>query len=153
MNAAFSPLMEYWKQRNSREQAILLLGAAILLFALVYSLLIDPIATDRARLEKNLPTLRADTARFARDLALATGKGNSSQKADLPGLATAAGLPNDAVRLNGAKQATMHAKAADWPLITKLLADAETQGWTLKKLQVNSPDGDTAVDVDVEWQR
>ncbi|PHV12150.1 type II secretion system protein GspM [Chitinimonas sp. BJB300] len=152
MNAALSPLIEYWKQRNSREQLILLFGAGILLLALLYSVVIYPIATDRARLEKSLPALRADTARFGRDLALATGK-NSGQKTDLAGLATAAGLPKDALRLNGSKQASLHAKATAWPTITKLLADAQTQGWALKMLQVNSPDGDATVDVDVEWQR
>lgn len=153
MNSTLTSLLDYWKQRNSRERAILAVGATVLLLALLYTLLIEPVARERARLEKSLPTLRADVARFGRDLALASGKGSVSSKPDLIALAVAAGLPAGAAQMNAGKQGSLHVQAATWPMVSRLLADAQAQGWALTKLQVRSPDGGTNVDADAEWQR
>lgn len=153
MNATLAPLLDYWQQRNSREKLILLLGGAVLAIALIYALLIEPVATSRARLEKSLPALRADMARFQRDLAQATGKTQTTSKPDMAALLASAGLPASALKLQGDKQASLQAQGMAWPALTKLLADAQAQGWSLKQLQVRGSEANGMVDASVEWQR
>jgi hypothetical protein len=115
----------------------------------------EPIARDRARLTRSLPALRADAARFARDLALAKGQGNSSAPADLAALAAAAGLAPDAARIasTDSKHTTLSGKGLPWAAVTHLLEQARAQGWTLSRLSAHSPDGQPTVDVDAEWTR
>lgn len=153
MNATLAPLLDYWQQRNSREKLILLLGGAVLAIALIYALLIEPVATSRTRLEKSLPALRADMARFQRDLAQATGKTQATSKPDMASLLASAGLPASALKQQGDKQASLQAQGMAWPALTKLLADAQAQGWSLKQLQVRGGEASGMVDATVEWQR
>ncbi|MBK6742771.1 MAG: type II secretion system protein M [Hydrogenophilales bacterium] len=50
----------FWRSRSTRERTYLGLGAAVLLLALVYILLLDPLLETRSKLEKRLPQLRAE---------------------------------------------------------------------------------------------
>jgi len=52
----------FWSARNPREQAILAGGATVLALALVYTVLWEPAANGRARIERSLPVMRADLA-------------------------------------------------------------------------------------------
>jgi type II secretory pathway component PulM len=70
MTHAFAPIQAYWQQRNARERTLLTACAVVVGLAAIY-LIAEPIARDRARLQRSLPALRADAARFARDLAQA----------------------------------------------------------------------------------
>jgi len=52
----------FWNARNPREQAILGGGAVLLVLVFGYLVLWEPAADGRARLQRNLPQLRADLA-------------------------------------------------------------------------------------------
>lgn len=55
-------LKQFWIERAPRERAILGTGAAIVLVALVFLLLIEPAWTGIGRLERSLPQQRAQAA-------------------------------------------------------------------------------------------
>ncbi|HXF47680.1 MAG TPA: type II secretion system protein GspM, partial [Burkholderiaceae bacterium] len=57
-------LAQFWGERAPREKAALLAGAAVVLAAIVYLLLIEPAATGIARLERSLPATRAQAAKL-----------------------------------------------------------------------------------------
>jgi general secretion pathway protein M len=50
--------LEFWQQRNSRERAILSVGAGLLALALLYGLAWLPVSNERKRLAASLPELR-----------------------------------------------------------------------------------------------
>jgi len=154
MNAALLPLQAYWKQRNRRERAILKVGGAVLLIALVYGLLIDPVNSQCERLQRSLPALRADVARFERDILAARGQ-STVQNNDLAMLAAAAGLGPQQAKLNriNDKQQALHASVAPWSALTTLLGSARSQGWQLAKLSVRAGAEPGMVDADLEWTR
>ena len=54
----------FWRARTAQERTLLLIAGALILFALVYSLLIKPALLGRAQLEKDLPLLRQQTAQL-----------------------------------------------------------------------------------------
>lgn len=58
---AVSSIVASWRTRSSRERLLLALGTAVVLLALGYALIWDPLLQARARLEKRLPQLRAET--------------------------------------------------------------------------------------------
>lgn len=57
-------LLQFWSERAPREKSILLGGAAVVLAAIVYLLLVEPAATGIARLERGLPQARAQAAKL-----------------------------------------------------------------------------------------
>lgn len=57
---ATTQALQYWSSRTPRERRMLALGGGVLLFGLVYGLIWAPIASERDRLEKSLPKLRAE---------------------------------------------------------------------------------------------
>lgn len=57
-------LLRFWSERAPRERAILLAGGAVVLAALIYLLLIDPVRTGITRLERGLPAARAQAAQL-----------------------------------------------------------------------------------------
>jgi len=154
MNKHLAPLLAFWKQRAPRERAILAAGLAVLIFALLYSLIIAPVAKQRKHLEQTLPLLRAEAARFARDVASVKGQVNTASPADMALLVQSAGLPDAAhVASPDSKHASLDGKGLPWANVTQLLADARSQGWTLTRFIVKSPDGGAMVDVNAEWTR
>ncbi|MES2535293.1 MAG: type II secretion system protein GspM [Pseudomonadota bacterium] len=64
MNRMAQSLSEFWAVRNVRERRYLLAAAAILLSALLYSLLIGPAITGIDQLNKALPALRQQVAQI-----------------------------------------------------------------------------------------
>ena len=155
MNNALAQLTLFWKQRNARERAILAAGGSVLLLVLIYSAIIAPLLSEHSRLQRTLPTLRADAARFERDLAQATGgPAGPTVAADIAALAAAAGLSGDNVKISRAdnQRSSLSAKAVAWSAVTALLASSQAQGWSLSKLSVRSVEGGN-VDADVEWTR
>jgi general secretion pathway protein M len=57
-------LLRYWSDRAPREKAILAAGAAVVLLALVYLVMIEPARSGIARLERSLPAMRAQAVRL-----------------------------------------------------------------------------------------
>ncbi|MBS0309362.1 MAG: type II secretion system protein M [Proteobacteria bacterium] len=55
-------LTAFWGERNERERKQIALAGVVALLALVYAVLIDPAYSGRAKLQKNLPTLRQQAA-------------------------------------------------------------------------------------------
>lgn len=55
-------LRQFWSERAPRERAVLLLGGALLVAAIVYLVAIEPAWTGIARLERSLPQQRANAA-------------------------------------------------------------------------------------------
>ncbi len=55
---------EFWTARNPRERSVLIIGAALLLLALLWLWLIDPAVQGRNQWQKNLPVLRAQVAQM-----------------------------------------------------------------------------------------
>ncbi|QDQ26021.1 type II secretion system protein M [Chitinimonas arctica] len=156
MKSHLAPLIEFWKQRNTRERAILAAGGGLLLLALIYGLVIAPVARERARLQASLPGLRADVARFQRDLQEAKGQpAGAANSGDISALVMAAGWPAGTATVDSKddKHGAVHAKSVAWPSLTALMAAAQSQGWKLSKLSVRSPDGTDTVDADLEWTR
>ncbi len=60
-------LLEYWQARNPRERAILGIGGSLAVILLLYLLVWDPIQSDRQRLLRDLPKMRAQVDQFRRD--------------------------------------------------------------------------------------
>lgn len=60
-------LLEYWQARNARERAILGIGGAAAMVLLLYLLVWDPIQSDRQRLVRDLPKMRAQVEEFRRE--------------------------------------------------------------------------------------
>jgi general secretion pathway protein M len=54
----------YWLARTDKERRMLSIGGAVAAIALVYSVFIDPALTGRARLQKDLPQLRQQSAQL-----------------------------------------------------------------------------------------
>jgi len=155
MNAALAPLHQFWSQRQPRERTALLAGGAVLAVALLYGLVVAPIAKDRARLATALPQLRADSARFARDLAQAKGiSAPAAGAVDFKALAQGAGLPaSTTIATPDSKHASASGKGILWTSVAQLLADTRSQGWTLSRFSVHTNDGGNTVDLDAEWTR
>lgn len=55
---------KFWAVRDARERAMLSAAAAVVSFALIYALLIDPALTGREQLNRNLPLLRQQVAQL-----------------------------------------------------------------------------------------
>ncbi|MDB5962049.1 MAG: ral secretion pathway protein GspM, partial [Massilia sp.] len=64
-----SQLAVGWIARTEQERKFLVIGAGVVVGALVYLLFISPAVTGRAQLEKSLPQLRQDAAQL-RSMAL-----------------------------------------------------------------------------------
>lgn len=60
-------LIELWQARNPRERMTLLIGGVLSLLLVLYLFVWDPITSDRERLLRDLPTLRARGAEFRRN--------------------------------------------------------------------------------------
>jgi len=59
----------FWQQREPRERAILAGGAALLLVALLYAFVWEPITQDRKRLQTRVPQLIASARQIEQDAA------------------------------------------------------------------------------------
>jgi general secretion pathway protein M len=57
-------LLQFWSERAPREKAILLSGAAVIVAAIVYLLLVEPANSGITRLERGLPQMRAQAAKL-----------------------------------------------------------------------------------------
>jgi general secretion pathway protein M len=57
-------LLHFWRERNARERALLGTGGAVLLLAIAYLLLIEPARAGIVRLERGLPSQRAQVAQL-----------------------------------------------------------------------------------------
>jgi general secretion pathway protein M len=57
-------LLKFWNERAPREKAILGAGAAVLLLAVLYLLLIEPAASGIRQLERGLPQQRTQAAQL-----------------------------------------------------------------------------------------
>lgn len=62
MNGFKESFAAFWRERNARERAMLMLAAAVVALALIYAVLLAPAVSGRAQLEKNLPALREQAA-------------------------------------------------------------------------------------------
>lgn len=60
-------LLEYWQARDARERLILGIGGVLTVVLLLYLLVWDPIQSDRQRLLRELPKMRAQVEQFRRD--------------------------------------------------------------------------------------
>ena len=69
--------LAFWLARAPRERAILGVGAVIVLIALLYIALWEPLVNQRALLDKQLPRLQADLAQMQRDVALIKASGGA----------------------------------------------------------------------------
>lgn len=54
----------FWLARSEQERKLLTIGAAVVLLALIYSVLIGPALSGRAQLQKELPQLRQQAAQL-----------------------------------------------------------------------------------------
>ena len=83
--------LAFWLARAPRERAILGAGAVIVLIALLYIVLWEPLVNQRALFDKQLPRLQADLAQMQRDVALikASGGGAVARSDDLRQAVTA----------------------------------------------------------------
>lgn len=61
-NVLIEALEGFWRQREPREQRMLLLGAAGIVASLVYLVLVAPAWSGRQRLQANIPVLRQQVA-------------------------------------------------------------------------------------------
>lgn len=64
MAGARQQAAQFWSERNPRERNILAIGAAALLAALIYLLLISPAQSGLARYRRSLPELRQQVAQL-----------------------------------------------------------------------------------------
>lgn len=53
---------EFWQVRSEQERTLLSIGGVLLVLALVYTILIDPAVSGRAKLQTDLPLLRQEAA-------------------------------------------------------------------------------------------
>jgi general secretion pathway protein M len=81
MNGFKQTVSTFWSARNQREQKLLALAIAVIVFGLFYLLLIDPALSGRKNLEKGLPALRQQSAELQ---AMARDAATLSRKADTP---------------------------------------------------------------------
>jgi general secretion pathway protein M len=57
-------LLELWNARDARERALLSIGGIVAIVLILYLLVWDPITSERERLLRELPKLRAQAAEF-----------------------------------------------------------------------------------------
>lgn len=62
LNGLKESLSVFWMERNARERNWLVLAASAIVLGLIYTILIGPALTGRARLEQALPPLRQQVA-------------------------------------------------------------------------------------------
>jgi general secretion pathway protein M len=64
---------EFWLERNARERGMLGACAALVIFAILYTAIWQPLVTQRAMLNKRVPQLQAQLAQMQHDLQLLKG--------------------------------------------------------------------------------
>jgi len=64
LNRSTQSFSEFWAVRNPRERMLLAVGAAAVLLALIYLLLISPAQSGREQLAKSLPAMRQQVAQL-----------------------------------------------------------------------------------------
>ena len=77
LNQAKLSFSEFWAARDPRERTMLTAAAAVIVLALLYTLLIDPALSGRKQLNKDLPALRQQVAQLqalAKEAAALSGK-------------------------------------------------------------------------------
>jgi general secretion pathway protein M len=92
-------LSAYWQARDPRERAILLVGGIVAVILLLYLLVWDPIQSDRQRLVRDLPKLRAQVEQFRRDAEEAEGL-RARAKSRGPGQSLQAAVESSAKQAN-----------------------------------------------------
>lgn len=55
----------FWQQRNAKERRLLSIATVLVLFALIYSMLINPALSNKAKLEVSIPQLRLQVSEMA----------------------------------------------------------------------------------------
>jgi general secretion pathway protein M len=74
---------QFWLERNTRERTMLSACAALILFAILYTGLWQPLVTQRAALNKRVPQLQAQLAQMQHDLQLLKGRVTVARSDDL----------------------------------------------------------------------
>ncbi|GEM_PF-1272001 len=118
----FAPWHAYWNQRSARERRMLLAAAGVVLAALVWMLVVDPMLVERKRLAAQLPQLRAEVRlmhaqaneiqRLRRDVPTTPAQG-ASLMGRVGSLATAQGIREhvDSLQPMGQEQVRLTAGA------------------------------------------
>jgi general secretion pathway protein M len=107
VKAVRETLSTFWQERKPRERLMLQAGAAALVLALFYGLLIGPMLDSRKQLEKNLPPLRQQAAdlremsRQAADLLQGAAVAPAISKESVEAALTQKGLKPQSVVLSG----------------------------------------------------
>ncbi|GGP18438.1 type II secretion system protein GspM [Silvimonas iriomotensis] len=73
MNQYIARAQQFWLGRNARERAMLSACAALIVFAILYTGLWQPLVTQRAQLDKRVPQLQSQLAQMQHDLQLLKG--------------------------------------------------------------------------------
>lgn len=55
----------FWRQRNAKERRLLSIATVLVFFALIYSMLINPALSNKAKLEVSIPQLRLQVSEMA----------------------------------------------------------------------------------------
>jgi len=143
-------LRAYWNSREPRERLMLGAGGAIAAILLVYLVIWDPIATERARLARDLPALRTQVAEFrkAADEAEALRgrmRARTSATQPLPQAIQAAsqranlGAPLNQVQSLGADRAQVAASALPFePFVRWLAQMAQVDGISVETVQATA---------------
>ncbi len=99
MNQYLARAQQFWLERNARERAMLSACAGLILFAILYTGLWQPLVTQRATLNKRVPQLQAQLAQMQHDLQLLKGGATVARSDDLRQAVTASlqqhGLKSD----------------------------------------------------------
>ncbi|NEX61352.1 type II secretion system protein M [Noviherbaspirillum sp. 17J57-3] len=121
----------FWGDRNPRERRILGAGAIALVLVLYYVLLIDPALGGRAMLQKQLPSLRQQTAEVQSMTREATELGGKTRppppllsKDMIDSALSSRGLKSQSVVVTG-EQVKVQLNGASFAGITDWLADAQ----------------------------
>jgi len=64
INLSKQSFLEFWRERNAHERAMLTAAVAVIIFALIYIMLINPPLSGRIRLNSELPALRQQVAQL-----------------------------------------------------------------------------------------
>jgi general secretion pathway protein M len=127
-------LVSYWAARSAQEQRFLGVGGAVVLLALVYSVLVQPALDGRAALRNTLPLLRQDAAdmqALAREAGALSGTARvappSMTRESLNGTLSGAGLSPQSLSVTG-EYAKLQFKGVPFTALLAWLAGQRRDG-------------------------